>query len=252
MEEKAKETEAAGSAGGAAGTAGQGADVTDLRSLSEDTSRSPQPEPTRARTGRGWPIAAVVLLLLLVGSLALNWMLYRGGSRLADEASGLGRSLAAANLRADRAERALEDLQGVVGNVHQSVLSLQETLGELATVTAAVAAPAESLAAEDESAVEAGEAPQSRADEAGAAAASDDVEALASVEVDVAAPTETLAAEAAPEEIALAPEAAALSEGGPFETGAPDVAAGPEAESPSLLRRVARGTRDKLRGLWPN
>lgn len=255
MDEETKEVEVVRSKPSESSDAGapdQGADVTDLRSRSEDPKGSAQPKPARARSSRGWPIAAVVLLLLLVGSLALNWRLYRGGNALADEASGLGASLTAANQRADRAEQALGDLQGVVGNVHESVLSLQHALGELATVTASASAPAESLAATGTSGAADGDAIGTTAAEAGAAAAPGEEDALASVEVDVVVTPETLTAEAATEESAVEWDAAAGSAGSAGETETPDVAAGPDEESPSLIRRVTRGTRDKLRGLWPN
>ena len=198
-----------------------------------------------------------MLLLLLVGSLSLNWMLFRGGNALADEAFGLSHSLAGANQRADRAERELEDLHGVVGNVHQSVLSLQQALGELATVTASVAAPPEPLAAAGESGVGEADAAQSAAVEATAERAPAEGRALASIEADALEAPATPAAEPALETAVAAqdPEAAseaAAPEAAELESAAPDVAAGPDEGSPSLFRRVTRGTRDKLRGLWPN
>ena len=255
VEEEAKAVGAAGSTpseSSDSGAPGQGADVTDLRSRSEDAKGSVQPEPARARSSRGWPIAALVLLLLLVGSLALNWRLFRGGNALADEASGLGVSLSAANQRADRAEQSLEDLQGVVGDVHHSVLSLQHALGELATVTASVSAPAEPLAAVGESGVDAGEAVQKTADETSAVRAPGEGGALASVESEAEQEPVTLASEVVSEGTAAARDPKAAAEAGPVETAVSDVAAGPDEESPSLFRRVIRGTRDKLRGLWPN
>jgi hypothetical protein len=179
-------------------------------------------------------------------------MLYRGGNALADEAFGLGNSLADANQRADRAEGELEDLHGVVGNVHQSVLSLQHALGELATVTASVAAPTEPLAAAGESGVGEGDAAQPAAVEDTAAQAPGEGGALASVEAGAVEATVTPAAEPAPERAVAAQDSAAASESGALEATAPDVAAGPDEGSPSLFRRVTRGTRDKLRRLWPN
>ena len=125
------------------------------------------------------------------------------------------------------------------------------------SVTASVAAPPEPLAAAGESGVGEADAAQSAAVEATAERAPAEGRALASIEADALEAPATPAAEPALETAVAAqdPEAAseaAAPEAAELESAAPDVAAGPDEGSPSLFRRVTRGTRDKLRGLWPN
>ena len=94
------------------------------------------PQRRRGRTG-------VILVILLAGSLAVNFFQYQNRQLLEAD---LGTAVVAAQAQTARAQGELAALRTALGSVNERVTSLRDALGELAAVTAEELAAADARA----------------------------------------------------------------------------------------------------------